>query len=352
MKKACFLFLFVFLISCSSTVPLPGNLTHPSTKSDFKLTIEFLPTPLKEKKNYPVVICHGLMANRNYFKINGDTSLVKSLLNSGFDVYLVELRGRESAGGVNLFWGNSYLSYGFDEYVEEDVPTLIESVLKLSNAPKIHWVGHSMGGMVMYARLGIKKDERIASLTTIGSPLYFPFPSKTLRSWNTFSILLNLTPLIPTRPFAKSYGTISFPYLPKGYLRDMILYEENATPELREALYRNSVENVANKEAKQFSNALEGSGFQSRNGVLYTQNLKNIETPLLAIAGRRDHLGSPGDVRMIFDSVSSKEKRYYIVEKSGGAKEEYGHTDLVMGTYASLDVFPVVLEWLKQEDKK
>lgn len=99
--------------------------------------------------------------------------MVSLLQKQGFDIYLLELRGRNLAGAPGLWFGEHIYDYTFDDYVREDMDAAIADVLELSKADKVNWMGHSIGGMVAYARLGSYDEDRIANLVTFGSP-FFP----------------------------------------------------------------------------------------------------------------------------------------------------------------------------------
>src|SRR5262249_22287135 len=58
----------------------------------------------------------------------------------------------------------------FEDYVHHDAPAALRKVLKETGARQVHWVGHSMGGMIAYALLMSPVHDKIASAVTLGSP--------------------------------------------------------------------------------------------------------------------------------------------------------------------------------------
>jgi pimeloyl-ACP methyl ester carboxylesterase len=54
------------------------------------------------------------------------------------------------------------------------VPAVIDFILRATGAPQLHWVGHSMGGMLAVGSLSLGGDvaRAIASLTMVGSGCY------------------------------------------------------------------------------------------------------------------------------------------------------------------------------------
>ena len=76
----------------------------------------------------PVLLCHGLGANRYNFDLGTRASLARFLQEAGFDVWSIDLRGR---GGVGWrVWGEerSRGDHVFDDYVREDARAAIHHV--------------------------------------------------------------------------------------------------------------------------------------------------------------------------------------------------------------------------------
>src|SRR5205085_2371515 len=57
-----------------------------------------------------------------------------------------------------------------EDYVYHDAPAALHTVLRETGARQVHWVGHSMGGMIAYALLISPVHKKIASAVTLGSP--------------------------------------------------------------------------------------------------------------------------------------------------------------------------------------
>src|SRR4051794_17661492 len=102
--------------------------------------------PRKIRHKHPVLLVHGLGANRLNFDLDDRYSFARLLQACGFDTWIVELRG---AGLTKPPQGKKRWNYqwGFADYAERDIPCSIATVLELSKARSLHGVGHSMGGM-------------------------------------------------------------------------------------------------------------------------------------------------------------------------------------------------------------
>lgn len=341
-------------MSCLITPPkLRGEMHHPITKDGWKITIErFSPKESQLKRKYPVVLCHGLMANRFYFTINEEESLAYQLFNEGYDVWVVDLRGRDTAGLPSWFFGEKKYTYSIDDYIHYDMDTILEYVLKKTNSEKVNWIGHSMGGMIAYARLGSYKETRIANLVTVGSPFSFELPTTSLELWHkTGSCVITFLPVIPMGTISKinSYSCIDL--TPKPGLLEILLYPDNTDDKIIRSSQRYMITNIAKSEALQLKTGIETGDFYSLDGKInYTENLKNIQIPTLLVLGRRDHLGFGYTIRNVYERISTYDKKILIIEKIQGAEEDYGHADLLMGRNAKKDVIFPILQWLNERN--
>ncbi|MFN3398669.1 MAG: alpha/beta fold hydrolase, partial [Sulfurimicrobium sp.] len=228
----------------------------------------------------------------------------------------------------------------------------LEYVLQKTNSTQVNWIGHSMGGMIAYARIGSYNENRIANLVTIGSPFSFELPSSSLQLWHKTGSCTNLIlPVIPIGTVAKmnSYSCIDF--TPRTGLLEILLYPENTDTKIIKSSQRYMITNIAPSEALQLKTGIETGEFYSLNGnINYTENLKYIKVPTLLVLGRRDHLGFGYTIRNVYERLSSEDKKILIIEKAQGAEEDYGHADLLMGKNAKKDVILPIIEWLNKRN--
>ncbi len=72
-------------------------------------------------------------------------------------------------------------------------------------------------------------------------------------------------------------------------------------------------------------------------------DLRKISVPLLAVAATKDDIVPPGSAKALVDSVSSADKRF--LELPGG------HISVISGRRARADVWPTILQWLRDHDE-
>lgn len=141
---------------------------------------------MSAQRTYPIALAHGIA--RFDFLRDSIESRTRKLFGDVFDRILLHLNShgiRLQTDRLHYFRG--ILSYleddGFDvhhtrtsfakrlEDRANDLKAQVELIINSTGADKVHVIAHSMGGLdarFMIARLGMA--ERVASLTTIGTP--------------------------------------------------------------------------------------------------------------------------------------------------------------------------------------
>ena len=87
------------------------------------------------RRRFPVLLCHGLGANRCSFDLGSDPSLAVYLARLGFDVWCLELRGHGRSDRPGLF-SPRHFGWSFDDYLHIDLPTAIAKVQKITGTPQ------------------------------------------------------------------------------------------------------------------------------------------------------------------------------------------------------------------------
>ena len=285
----------------------------------------------------PVLLCHGIAANRYGLDLTPELSLARALSNAGFDAWLVELRGRGLSTRPQLFSEKSW-DWSFDEYVEKDLPAAIAAVLAATGKDKLHFVGHSVGAVVGYAVLAdVVQAAKIRSLVAIAGPASYRFQQKYLFHW----------PLRNLR-FVKHAFLMRLLAPLAGYWRPKILHNPaNIAGETIRRFLVNASASFSPNELLQYSDWIANDQFRSIDHRRdYRKEMAKIATPALFIAGNKDLLAPPPSVKDAFDAVASADKRFVVASRGHALESNYGHFDLVLGRGASKDIFPLVADWL------
>jgi len=303
--------------------------------------------PENSPKGLPVVLCHGMSANRYSFDLKGAPALARYLRTRGWDVWIPELRGSGMSQRPGLGYSDVPYSWEFDDHLHEDLPAIMQCVLARTGAPSLHWVGHSMGGMLILAELAARENSPVASAVAMGSPVEFS-ETKT----KEVGMLLQLKPLIkfiPVSPlgFLSRLVTPLVPQLASGFF-----HPPNVQPETARKMAALGVELLPSSRIwLNFAGFEETGKFARPDGDPYVANLSLSKAPILFIGGAVDALAPPESVIPASgDKEPAGERKSLILGKASGCVEDYGHVDLVVGRRAESEVFPLIHQWLTDHD--
>jgi len=321
-----------------------GDQVHYATTQDgWQIALHrYVPSELKF--NEPVVLCHGMGANRNNFDLMDDRSLARDLRDRGFDVWSVELRGTGFSSRPKWYQPHRW-TQGFDDYLEQDLPAALTLVRKATGAERVWWVGHSMGGLLGYARLGKRGQHGLAGLVAVSSPLYLG-QSRMVRMLRPFVWLMTLTRVVAFRPAARFFS----PYMgwPPGWISRVSISKGGMRgPVLRRCMV-NLVENTTANVLRQFLRWSKTDAFESRTGDEdYLENLNKIKEPVLIVAADADNLAPPRAVEPAYERIGSGDKQLRIFGGDRGDDCEFGHGDILLGDNSRETVFLEIIEWLE-----
>lgn len=292
----------------------------------------------------PVILCHGVSANRFNMDLDDEVSLARWLAARGFDCYVLELRGRGKS--VRRGLAGLFPRQAFDDYPALDLPAAIEAVRRRHGAEQVHWVGHSMGGQVLYAYLARTPGAPVRSAVTIGSPIAMRLPL-----WMRAG--LRAAALVPAPVcwgkaaflVAPVVGWVAHPPLP------LLVNPQNIRGARLRSATANLIADVSWGEVEHFARMGAGA-FGSRDGAHdYAAGLARAATPCLVVAGAGDRLATPDAVRAGFLALGGGPPHAFrLAGEAGGDPVDFGHGDLVLGDHAPTVVFPEVQRWLEAHD--
>ena len=293
-----------------------------------------------------ILLCHGLSVNRHNVDGPGELSFAKYLHQHGWDVWILELRGAGCSSKPKP-WNNLRYNWNLDDYILHDVPAAIRFVRERTGRSQIHWMGHSLGGMLAYAFLCTQGNDWARSIVTVGSPSMRAVRNPFLDKLSPLRRLIGLVPRTPHAALAQLAAPLVA--LSAPWTARLIMNTENMRTRDISKLVRLTAENVPTTLLKQLWDWYEGASMPNHYGFMsYTEHLERITAPLYVVAGSDDRLTPAEDCRIVFDEASSEDKRFDCFGKASGCRHEYGHIDLVLGRYARDEVWPHILAWLNQ----
>lgn len=293
----------------------------------------------------PVLLVHGIAVNHRSVDALPEISMARQLASQGHDVWLLTLRS-----GLHARWWEvllrRHLRLRFESMAQFDLPEAVARVCELSGEPSIHYVGYSMGGMLLYASLalGTLSDERIRRAVLVGSPgkVESPLPAIRLLA----RIPRWLVPRLPLRLYARALAfAADFVETP---LHRLLANPRHLGPGSAARAMINMVEDIPASLAADFARWLAGDGALTlMTGDTVLSGLAQTNIPALFIAGGADRIAPPEAVRAAYDAWGCEReppKRFVVLDDGA----PYGHTDLVLGVSAAQDVFPLVADHLRK----
>jgi pimeloyl-ACP methyl ester carboxylesterase len=289
----------------------------------------------------PVVLLHGLAANRLHLDLTDETSLARYLAQAGRDTWLVELRGRGLSTRPRLFSKFDY-DWSFDEYVQKDLPVALAEVRRATGSAAVDLVGVSLGGMIVYALLGHPElSGPVGSAVTIGAPATFKFQGRYLAAWP----LRNLR-FLRHRFLMRLLAPLAGYWHPSGMR--LMHHPDNLPGDTLRRFMTNAAANFGRNELLQFGDWIANDAFRSIDQKRdYRGHMRDVGVPTLCVAGNKDRIAPPNTVKDAYELLGSRDKKLVIASHGQGFDGNYGHLDLVIGPNAAKEVFPLVREWLE-----
>ncbi len=292
----------------------------------------------------PVIVCHGLLSNRFNVDLDERHSVARHLRAGGFDVWVMELRGhgRSVRARTGRLWP---FDWTIDDYIRRDLPAVIEYVCRETGANSVHWVGHSLGGMILYAAcaLGLTGRIRSAVMTDV------PADMSLIRSRKLAGALYGkVVPIIP--PF------LFIPFvLVLGWISPRLLLPKYGIRSRRTMLriVANGIVDVGcSRVALHLARILGRGRFVSWDGTVdYEAGLDRIHFPIMQLAAA--YRRSPErTVRALIERAPVTDKAYVRLGRSEGFSEDYNHFTVLLGERAPEEVFPIIDDFLRRHSTR
>jgi pimeloyl-ACP methyl ester carboxylesterase len=369
-----------------------NNLYYAYTRDGWKLGIKRYKPDKGNIAKYPVILCHGLAANKHSVDFGEEEtedwkrySLAAYLYKGNenelkFDIWVPELRGRNMSKTFDPNKNLNKYRWSVEEYIDIDVPAIINRVQQQyqeekDHTPPVLWVGKSMGGMLSYA-YGIHHSDKLKGVVTMASPVRFTHSAEFIK------LLVRICPRRISGPI-RLLERLNWEGSLFEMLKNSMAKKENIERRILDQFLKQGFNNpISLKVINHFAIFVRNNTFCryprypwvydifDRVSLLdkisylkqlfapysYTDNLHKFRSPLLVIAGGGDSIAHPVDVKYAFNHVASNHKKYILFKKDAmdenGKKfssHNYGHLDINLGITARDEVYPKIYEWLKEQ---
>lgn len=342
------------------------------TSDNWSLHLLHYPPVKHNPKRVPIVLCHGLSHNNTYWDLTENVSLAKYLQRRGYDVWSVSLRGSGQStkptlsqirqlfrlnvsslnpkGVVNRQPGLLRMNWTVDDHINRDIPAVLDYVIQETGCPKIVWVGHSMGAMIMFAYLGMYPDAPVQSFIALAGPMYLERPANDWLEFLAQSTGITQVGNLTGGTNLRATLGVLVGNLITTPVDQLFLNESNVEPRLMRTFYYKNQDDISPGQLDQLLQYVRRGRFTSYdNTINYTDNVKNITVPILQIVGQLDNFAEPGFVAIIHNRLESSRKQMRVFGKINGYRADYGHDDIIIGKHARDEVFPYIETWLNTE---
>jgi polyhydroxyalkanoate synthase len=308
-----------------------------------KLQLYHYESRTEEQHDVPILIVYALINRPYILDLQPDRSVVQTLLDNGYDVYLID-------------WGEPSkmdASLTLDDYVNRYIDNCVDVVRDRSGQDSINVLGYCMGGTmsVMYAAL---HPEKVRNLGLMAAGLCFAGDGGVLEMWGGEDYY-------DPEKVTETFDNVPAEFLDVGFaLMDPIA--NGITKYVR--LYENIededfVENFARME-EWLGDGIDVAG-ETYNQFLtdvYQQNklyenelyldgkhvdLDNIEMPVLQIVAEYDHLIPPEASKPFNDVIPSDDVTTMEFPT--------GHIGMSVSSSSHAELWPDVCEWFEERSQ-
>ena len=305
-------------------------------------------------KKIPIILCHGIASNSQLFCISDGVSMVEFLTSYDYHVYSIDLRG--VGRSKQEYNDEDGIDFNFDDLLM-DIGPIIEYIIDYHRqfdpkTSKIHWVGHSMGALLMYAFLSKNKENKryIRSFVSIGAPVEMKYIGQpALLDIAKLKDHLDHKKQINLKPLKKAFAFL-LAWLDTKYHHILINKYAITNKTIIEFLKKGS-DNIAPSLLRQFGDWILKRKMRSLDDSFNYEDMgKNINVPTLLLSGSYDTFCSPHMLlKTYFDlNLPKSKKKIVILSRVNGDSYDYCHTSIIMGKKASQEVFPHISDWIQK----
>ena len=295
------------------------------------------------RQDVPILIVYALINKPYILDLQPDRSVIRRLLEGGFDVYLIDW-GEPSRLDAHLT---------LEDYVRRYTDNCVDVVAERSGQESINLLGYCMGGTmgVMYAALF---PEKVRNLGLMAAGLCFDGTGGVLELWGEAEYY-------DAEQVADAFGNIPADFLDIGFaLMDPVsnyvskylrLYENVEDDEFVENFARmerwlDEGIDVAGETYQEFIEDIYQENKLARNEYYLGDthvDLAEIEMPIVQVVGHYDHLMPPESSTLFNDLVPSDDVTTFEARS--------GHIGLSVSSKSHDELWPNVAAWFAERSQ-
>ena len=262
------------------------------------------------KGKQPIVLVHGSFTNRGFWLSSQGIGFARYLVDAGFDVWLMEMRGH-GLSPRNL----AYKDNSLEGYANSDVPSVNKFVIEKTGLKPI-WLGHSMGGVLISTAIaaGTLPQSDVLGIALLGTQVV-------RRRW-----FLQI-------PFVTSIGHIWFNFKPEMDGRKLKIGPENEPAGIA-------------KEYLRWLGLLGRWRFRNSKTPLLV-GWKGVNVPLFSMVGKEDKSDPAKYCHKFYELYGADNKQFKLLSKDEGYSRDFGHIDMIVSKDAAKEVWPELANWFE-----
>jgi polyhydroxyalkanoate synthase subunit PhaC len=294
--------------------------------------------PIAEQSyKYPLLIVYALINKSYILDLQQDKSWVRSLLEQGINVYLLDWKAPSKLDKYTTI----------DDYVNNFIYECVEKVKNIENVEQISLQGYCMGATMslMYSSI---YQKNIKNLITIAPIVDSEKDKSVIRNMAHHMDIDKVLSMHENFPYELLYLVFaSLKPFKQGVSKYLNLFnnleDENFVQNfLRIEKWLYDTPPIAGEAFRQWVKDIYQQNLFSKNKMIVGENkinLSNINVPLLNVVAEADHLVTPDCSISLNNLVSSSEKSLM--------KFPTGHVGLIASGFSQKMVLPKIAKWIR-----
>jgi pimeloyl-ACP methyl ester carboxylesterase len=288
----------------------------------------------------PVLFVHGFNSNHHNFTEPEEQCFIDYLVKHGYDCWGIDLRGCASSKPA---FERTFSEIRMEDYLDHDLPAVMRFIREHTGYNAIHWIGHSMGGALLYAWALEHGEEHIASGVTLGSPIGFEKAKVKVPFYHIFfgthfprltgNFLRAMVPVVRIFPFLSPFFPVNMRNVPR---------------KMNAGHFINMLEAPPPQVLRQIASFLNTRSWNFEDRELdLAENFAAISLPLLAFIAPRDPFLNSEAIRQRISGMAADDTNVITLSKEEGCDADYNHVDMVCARNGEKEVFEPALKWLQ-----
>lgn len=286
------------------------------------------------RRGPPVLLVPGFAMNTSIFAWHPTgPSFLEHLLDAGFDPWTVDLRGSSTSRVGKR-------AAALQDMAFVDIPATLDHIAQVTGYDRVHAIGCSLGGALLYAHVG-RDAHRIDRLATMGSPLVWQDRTLVLEVFSRLGPLLSRVPVVGSRPAAR----LALPVL-RLLLPDLLgFYLNPRITDTRDSRrLSDTVDDPVPAVSHHLSQWIKG-GHLELDGHHVTDGLASFDRPLLVVYAEGDGVVPPQVARSVATCVRGPVE----LLKVDDADHRVSHVDIFLADFVHDRVYDPIAAWLHKD---